>query len=139
MRTGKTTLLICALLLGCAAWAQDGTDVRIESSKTWVGLARVKLDVDDLAVVGDKLAGTYQIRIPFAPLMNDRGVIELELDRPLERTIEQGGRITGASHSTDGGETRAITCDVEPGGSLRIQVDTGDRTLSFKSRITSTP
>jgi len=133
-RLGALIAVLC-LVLAPATGAPRPPAVEIETAKTWVGFARVTLAVDHLTVAGDALEGDYEIRISLAPLLNDRGRIRFDLEQPLETTLEQGGTITGNSYSTDGGKVRPISCNVQPGGRVQIQVDTGNRKLLFKSRI----
>jgi len=139
MRKPTLVMLICLLLAGGLHAASAPPGVQIAPAKTWVGIARVTLAVGELALLGDRLEGRYEIRIPFAPMMNDRGVIRFDLDRPLDETLERGGRITGNSFSTDGGKTRSVICEVQPGGAVQISVETDERTLLFKSQIIGAP
>lgn len=131
-------LAVLGLVLAPATGAPLRPAVEIETARTWVGLARVTLAVDRLAIAGDALEGDYEIRISLAPLLNDRGRIRFDLSQPLETTLEQGGTITGNSYSTEGGKIRQVSCEVRPGGQVQIHVDTGDRKLLFKSRIKTT-
>lgn len=109
-------------------------DVRVDPSKTWVGLARVHLEVTDLRSAGSELTGRYRIRVPLAPSKNDSGTIVLKLAQPLDHLQEAGGEAAGNAHSEINGKTRSVDCRIRPGGLISIRITTDDRTLRFKTK-----
>lgn len=106
----------------------------MEPARTRVGLATVNLLVSDLRLNEDALVGRYEIRVPLAPWMNDRGEIRLEAPAPLENVISGGGTASGTGHSVLDGRTHSITCAFEPDGTVQILVDTDRRDLAFKTQ-----
>lgn len=130
-----TTVLVLALATGGVLVGSPGLPgVRLEPAKTWVGLARVHLSVSDLKVVDKALVGTYEIHIPLAPDKDDRGTVRFELERPLDQTLVEGSVLLGLGQSTVGPRTHRIRCAFGDDDSVRIEVDSGDRRLSFRSR-----
>lgn len=109
-------------------------DVWVDPSKTWVGIARVHLEVTDLRSSGSELTGRYRIRVPLAPSRNDSGTLELKLAQPLDHLQEAGGKAAGNAHSEVNGKTRSVDCRIRPGGLISIHVTTDDRTLKFKTK-----
>lgn len=129
------TALVLALSTGGALVGSTGMGgVRLEPAKTWVGLARVHLSVSDLKVVDQALVGTYEIHIPLAPDRDDRGTVRFELERPLDQTLLEGTVLLGLGQSSVGPRTHRIRCAFGDDESVRIEVDSGDRRLSFRSR-----
>jgi len=116
-------------LSGSSSWS----GVRLAPAKTWVGLARVYLEVSDLRVVDDTLVGTYRIRVPLAPDRNDRGTVHFSLAQPLDRVLVEGGVLLGQGKSQLSERTHHIRCAFGEAEAVRIEVDTGDRRLSFRS------
>jgi hypothetical protein len=115
-----------------AAPASRVTGVRLDPSKTWVGLASVHLEVGELRRFGDELLGDYRIRVPLRPSKNDVGTIRLAPVGPMER-VQRGGRLIGDAVS-EGGKIRSLVCEVRPDGTVTIDVISEERTLSFKTR-----
>ena len=102
---------------------------------TRVGLARVTLLVSDLAYRADGLTGSYEVRIPLAPWRNDRGEMHLDLREPLDRVVASGKSVTGSSHSAENGRVHPVTCNFDADGTVRITVETDQRTLAFTTRL----
>ena len=138
MRKRATTLVIVLALAlgGSLAVARGWPGVRLEPTKTWVGVARVHLEVSELTVVDNALVGTYEIRVPLAPARDDRGTIRFELGGPLEQTLVDGAVLSGLGQSVLDHRTHRIRCAFGEDDSVRIDVDSGDRRLSFRSRWT---
>jgi len=133
-RTPIVTLILALMaggaLLGSTGWSA----VRLEPAKTWVGLVRVHLEVSDLTVVDEALVGTYELRVPLAPEKDDRGTVRFALGRPLDQAVVEGAVLMGMGQSVIDHRTHRIRCAFGDGESVRIDVDTGDRRLSFRSR-----
>jgi len=136
--------IACALLLLAALptgrLAADGTPagpatgVRLEPSKTWVGPARVHLEVGDLRLSGHELQGEYRIRVPLRPSENDVGTIRLAALSSLEQMQEAGGTMIGDARSAYG-KVHLLLCEVQPDGDVLIDVISDVRTLTFKTRL----
>ena len=114
-------------------------DVQIEPSRTWVGFARVHLEVMELRSTASALKGRYRIRVPLRPSRNDFGTLELHLTEPLDQLQQAGGQIEGSAHSDVNGKTRDVECKIRPGGRLDIQITTDERTLTFKTKYRPMP
>jgi hypothetical protein len=117
-----------------------GSSARIglEPAKTWVGLARVHLEVGDLRLAGEELLGEYRIRVPMRPSENDVGVIRLAEVDSIEQIQATGGMLVGDARS-DYGKVHVVSCEVQPDGVVLIEVISGKRTLSFKTRLRALP
>ena len=79
-------LTACTVLASMALSAtpgDPGSAVRIEPSDTWVGLAKVHLELSDMWLSGGELRGNYAIRVPLRPSKNDTGTIRLRSSGPL--------------------------------------------------------
>jgi hypothetical protein len=137
-------LIACALLLAVSlpagslaaeeSTAGPATGVRLDPSKTWVGPARVHLEVGDLKLSGHELQGEYRIRVPLRPSENDVGTIRLASLSSLELLQEDGGTLIGDARSAFG-KVHLLLCDVQPDGSVLIDVISDVRTLTFKTRL----
>jgi hypothetical protein len=108
--------------------------VRLDPSKTWVGPARVHLEVGDLVLSGHELQGEYRIRVPLRPSENDVGTIRLAAMRSLEQMQEAGGTLIGDARSAYG-KVHLLLCEVQPNGDVLIDVISDVRTLTFKTRL----
>jgi len=117
-------------LFGSPGWS----GVRLDPARTWVGLARVYLEVSELRVENDSLVGTYRIRVPLAPNRDDRGTVRFALAQPLDQVLVEGAVLLGQGKSSLSERTHRIRCAFGEAASVRIEVDTGDRRLSFRSR-----
>lgn len=140
----------------------DLPQLRIEQARTRVGLANVVLRVEDVELLGDRIRGRYELRIPLAPMMNDRGTLEIQLPATeaatigpqavapaavnamettlvaLRRAIVDRLPLTGRGDSMEDGRRHGIRCSMTPEGLIDIVVDTGDRILSFRTNYTLT-
>jgi hypothetical protein len=105
----------------------------IEPASTWVGLARVYLEIDDLRQDGELLEGTYKLRVPLAPKQNDAGRVELHAPGLLEDLGTQDATVIGSAVSTSG-KVHDFVARMRPNGVVKIEVVTAERTLRFKSR-----
>ena len=106
----------------------------MEPAKTRVGVAKVKLLVHDLRrTAEDTMEGTYELRIPIAPWMNDRGEIRLSAPGSLDSQMTDGGELSGSGHSLLDGRTHAIVCRFGPAGTVEITVATPERELAFQT------
>ena len=135
MRLSRIPFLAALLLLPVALRsAATEAPIRVEPCKTRIGIARVHLMLSDLRLSGDRLLGDYRIKIPLAPVLNDRGTIEIGLDRPLSQIIASRGTVAGRGHSLLDGRTHPVVCEFGSAGDVKITIDTGDRILAFKTR-----
>jgi hypothetical protein len=131
-RIAAALLIICGLsAAGLPAASPRG--VRLDPSKTWVGLARVYLEVEDLELTGDGLAGEYRIRVPLKPSENDAGQILLAVDS-MDQLQIAGGRLLGEAQSSFG-KVHTLACEILENGRILVQVTSDERTLSFKTRM----
>jgi hypothetical protein len=112
--------------------------VRIDPAKTWVGMARVHLTVTDLQLSEDRLDGAYGIRVPILPGKNDTGTLRLHAPKTIDEISRLGGELTGTARSVSG-EVREVSCAIEPGGEMRIDIALESRTVSFKTRYHLAP
>lgn len=138
MRTRVTAIGIALALAlgGSLVGARSWPGVRLAPTRTWVGMARVHLEVSELKVVNNALVGTYEIRVPLAPTKDDRGTVRFELGRPLEQALVDGAVLLGFGRSLLDHRTHRISCAFGDDDSVRIEVDSGERRLSFRSRWT---
>ena len=117
------------------AWAESrSAEFRIDNSMTWVGIARVHLEVENLRWVGESLNGRFRLRIPLAPKRNDSGILVLASDKSLDEVRLTGGTLVGSAQSQSTGKIHSVVCDVQPDGTIHIRVTTEKRTLDFDSR-----
>jgi len=139
----RTAIAIALLMLAPLATgrlAADGSPsgptvgVRLDPSKTWVGPARVHLEVGDLVLSGHELQGEYRIRVPLRPSENDVGTIRLAAISSLEQMQEAGGTLIGDARSAYG-KVHLLLCEVQPDGNVLIDVISDVRTLTFKTRL----
>jgi len=126
--------LLCLVALK-APLAEPGSLLSIAPATTRVGMVKVVLEVDQLELRDNRLQGTYNIRVPMLPVLNDRGRIDLELDAPLDKTIAGLGEIRGSGHSELDGRIHAVICEFGENGDLRLIIDTGKRVLKFNSHL----
>lgn len=126
---------LAPLTLADDAAVRQVRSFEIERSDTRVGFAKVILDVEGLSISRDRVEGTYAIRIPLAPMMNDYGRISLELNEPLEQAIALGRVLRGSGLSVEDGRVHGIECAFGPDGTVKITVTTPDRVLAFNSRV----
>jgi len=127
-------VLLVALASVPAATGWSGS-MSMEPAKTRVGMAKIKLHVRDLhRTAEDTMQGTYELRIPLAPWMNDRGEIQLRASGSLDRQMIDGGELSGSGHSELDGRTHPIVCRFGPGGTVEITVATPERELAFHTR-----
>lgn len=110
------------------------------------------LNVEEVEILGDRIRGRYELRIPLAPMMNDRGTLEIRLPEraadasgaaeatltALRRAIVGRLPLTGRGDSVEDGRRHGIRCSMTPEGLIDIVVDTGDRILSFRTNYTLT-
>ena len=122
--------LLALLMLPCFASTEL---LRIAPARTRVGLARVTLEISALRLAGDRLLGTYEVKVPLAPMMNDRGHIDLSVGDSLTRIMAERGIVRGTGHSVLDGRDHPITCRFGPERTVAITVDTGRRVLAFKT------
>jgi len=108
--------------------------VLVEPSKTWVGMARVHLEVGELWLSGNELAGAYQIRVPLLPSRSDVGTLRLQLSDSVEQLRGVGGTLVGSARSSRTHNQNDVVATVTGDGRIRIDVYMKDRVLSFKSR-----
>jgi len=135
-------LLVLFMVVGVALWvvlpearAESGPEeFRIESSATWVGVARVHLEIESLRWIDESLNGKFRLRVPMSPKKNDTGRIELASAKPLAEVRATGGTLVGSAYSDTTGKTHAVVCDVAADGTIHIRVTTEKRTLDFESR-----
>jgi len=136
LRSNRLVLLLSVLLaVGIAAGSPieaPSALIRIEPSQTWVGIARVHLDVGELRLANGKLEGDYSIRVPLRPSKNDTGRIHLAA--PPWEQIRPGTALYGHANSTEDGKRRGIVCSVESDAKIVIEITTDERVLSFHSR-----
>jgi len=137
-RTSLWSLILCVWVgVSLVAATTLPPNVRIAGIQltpcaTKVGLAKVYLEVSQLRLTGNELTGSYAIRVPLLPYKNETGTIRLETPASLEQLETIGGRLTGSARSDDD-ETRVVNCEVDPHGTIRIDIATGQRTLSFNT------
>jgi hypothetical protein len=130
-------LVVCVSLcfVSPEASAESRTDeIRIENSTTWVGIARVHLEVEGLRWVDESLNGTFRLRVPMSPKKNESGTIELASQNSLDDVRATGGTLVGSAYSDTTGKIHAVVCDVAPNGTVHIRVTTEKRILDFESR-----
>ena len=116
--------------------------IKIESTHTYVLVAKVSLNISDLILEDGALVGTYQIRVPLKPDKNEWGILRLPLEKSkiVEHYMEQGGILKGTGESAKSNQpTRIIACEIKPAnkgakyGDLALEIDTGERILNFIS------
>ena len=124
-------LILCLATASSAVGATEG--IKVERSKTRVGIARVVLNIDHLTLTAEGLKGDYAIRIPLAPFMDDFGTIQIPVTDRLQDAIVPGNTIHGTASSREDGRIHEVACTFTDSKNLRIVVTTPDRTLSFEA------
>lgn len=116
--------------------------IQIDSTHTYVFVAKVSLSISDLVLKDGALVGTYHIRVPMKPSKNEWGIMELPLEKSkiVEHYMEKGGILEGTGESVKENQpTRIIACEIKPSsegamyGDLALEIDTGERVLNFVS------
>lgn len=125
--------MACALSAAVLA-AASPMGLRLDPSKTWVGVARVYLEVEDLEFTGAGLAGEYRIRVPLKPSENDTGRILLAVDS-MDQLLTEGRILHGRALSAFG-KIHTLSCEILENGRVLVEVVSDERTLSFKTRMT---
>ena len=128
-------LIALALLTAAPSGASSVEALSLAPSKTWVGIARVHLEVDRLQMTADGLAGDYRIRVPMKPSENDTGRILLAVDS-IDQLQETGRQLLGQAHSKFG-KVHDLSCRVLENGRIVVEVISDERTLSFRTRMRS--
>jgi hypothetical protein len=128
-------LTVSVLNAGPAALRQE-TLLEIAPTKTWVGFARVHLEIEDLRQTGEILEGTYQIRVPLLPQQNDTGRLLLRAPDSIDELVNSKATVTGRAVSSSG-QVNDVLVLMRPNGVIQIRVITPQRTLRFKSRYAS--
>jgi len=129
-------VLSASLLSAAGATLPTGNLLAIEPSSTWAGFARVHLKIENLRQTGQKLEGTYQIRVPLSPKQDDTGRVLLHTSGSIEELADRAATVTGSALSSTG-QVNEVIVRMKPNGVVRIQVVTPKRTLRFKSRYAS--
>ncbi len=133
--------LLCFLTLFTTGSTHAATvaALRMEPTRTRVGIAKVKLEVSELDIVDDRITGDYRIEVPLAPMLNDRGIIELALEERAERLLTEGGTVTGTGTSAEDGRSHPVVCTFSGDGEVNITIQTDRRKLSFHTRFEADP
>jgi hypothetical protein len=117
---------------GTGAGSSEGPiSFRIEPTKTWVGVARVHLEVTDLQWTGGELVGRYSVRVPLIPSRNETGTIALEMH---ELQQLPGGTLAGTAHN-DRGQIHGVDCTIQAGNLIEIRITTEKRVMTFETRF----
>ena len=116
----------------------SGWLLKIEPSSTWVGIARVHLEIENLRQAGQRLEGTYRIRVPLSPEQNDTGRLLLHASEPLDGRGDNEATVIGSALSSTG-QVHEVIAHIQPNGVVQIDVTTPARKLRFKSRYASRP
>lgn len=139
----RRILLFCLPLLFTlslnASQATEHAHLEIENSKTWIGIAKVKLSVDKLVKEDGYLVGNYTIKVPLMKSQNDQGRIKIPLKLSLESLSKKGGTIEGKAYSNKPNKKpNSIVCEVLPQNDqmILLAITTEDRTIHFESRYT---
>ncbi|MGB0257208.1 MAG: hypothetical protein ACPGES_01035 [Coraliomargarita sp.] len=109
---------------------------KIEDSKSYVGIAAVKLSVSKLVQEDGQLVGDYSINVPLSKSNNDTGRIVLPIDIPLHEIGEEGGTLRGKAYSNkEGKKPNLIVCKIGPltDKDIKLAITTEKRTLNFDS------
>ena len=133
---GFALILSASVLSAARGTLPSATLLEIEPSKTWVGIARVHLEIDELRQTGEILEGTYQIRVPLSPRQNDTGRVLLRAPGSIDALGDNTATVTGSALSSTG-QVHKVVVLMQPNGVVRIRVITPERTLRFKSRYAS--
>ena len=127
-------LILCLATASSAVAATPG--LKVERSRTRIGIARVVLNIDHLTLTDQGLKGDYAIRIPMAPFMDDFGTIQIPVTARLQDAIAPGNTLRGTASSREDGRTHEVACTFTDDKNLRIVVTTPDRILSFEAPYT---
>ncbi len=131
--------LLLALIAMGSPKAATVAALRMEPTRTRVGIAKVKLEVSGLDILDGRITGDYRIEVPLAPMLNDRGTIDLPLDQRADRLLTYGGTVTGTGTSDDDGRIRPVVCTFSGDGEVNITIQTDRRKLSFHTRFETDP
>ena len=136
----RIPIVLAAIAVCLAPFGATGADsaegtlnFRIDPSKTWVGVARVHLEVTDLEWTGGELIGRYSVRVPMVPSRNETGTIALKMHE-LERTPGDTFAGTALSHR---GKVHDVDCTIHADNGLEIRITTEKRVMTFETRYHS--
>ncbi len=134
-KTGLCMALFAVIALIAAAGPAGALSrgLQVKPAKTRIGIAKVILQIDELSLTDDGLVGEYEIRIPLAPFMDDRGSIRLEVDGSLQEAVLPGSLLLGSASSMEDGRVHHVACTFLKGDRVNIVVTTPSRVLDFEA------
>ena len=133
----RNRILALCLCLAIATTASAATfGIKVERSKTRIGIAKVVLNIDHLTLTEQGLKGRYAIRIPLAPFMDDFGTIRIPVTNQLRDAVSPGNTLHGTASSSEDGRTHKVACTFTDSKNLRIVITTPDRVLAFEAPYT---
>lgn len=120
----------------------EGVRIRVEDTRTRVGLALVRLKISELVIKDSRVTGEYEIRVPLRKSKNDDGLINLGFQHDVAATLAAGGTLKGEGISAifKDDPPRTITCKISPdpatteSGAILLTIETSDRKIEFRSR-----
>ena len=132
----RIPIVLAAIALCFAPFGGTGADspetptgFRIEPSKTWVGVARVHLEVTELQWTGGELVGRYSVRVPLIPSRNETGTIALEMH---ELQQAPGDTLVGTALN-ERGQLHGVDCTIQAGNLIEIRITTEKRVMTFET------
>ena len=117
----------------------EGWQIDMPEMRGRVSIAVVKLSVNDLRVVGDRLVGNYELRVPLRSSENESGTVSFEVERPIEQLKSEGGHLEGLGICEQNDRPRFISCRITPNakrdkhGRVRFTVVGDKHTVKFDS------
>ncbi|GEM_PF-4202188 len=132
------TFSILLLLSSKPVSGETRAHFEIEDSKSWIGIAVVKLSVSDLVDIDGVLTGEYEVKVPMMKSKNNKGRITIPIKQTIDQLKTNGGTIQGeAMSNTPGFKPSKIVCEILPqkGKTILLSITTEDRTIKFKSRF----
>ena len=132
-RCRKAIMLCLLLAISPLAAGPIGEILSIDRCKTRVGLARVVLEVTNVKVLADRIEAAYLVKIPMLPILNDRGLLRIDLPLPLDQIIRDRVPLSGQGNSTDGGIQHQIHAELLPDGKMEIRIENDHRVLDFST------
>ena len=134
LRLRKWVLALSLCLAVVSTVGAATRSVVVERARTRVGIAKVVLTVAPLTLTDEVLVGDYSVRVPLAPYKGDSGTFTILLTESLTDTVIPGNIIHGtATSSKDSSRLYAVACVFQKSSTIRIEVTTPERVLSFEA------
>ena len=126
----------------CLQVHADRLNFNVEDASTKVLFKKIELVISSFVIEGQTAVGSYNITVANDPVRSDFGYVVFDIDKCVNKLVDQGGVIEGICFSEKDSEMRySVLCEIKPGedltsGVLVLQVKTKSRELSFETLYT---